>query len=401
MEKDVTNSLYASRMNTIPKSFIREILKVTEDPEIISFAGGLPNPRFFPVQEIAQATAAVLAEADGAPLQYSTTEGYGPLREYIAQRYRDKRGLDISPDEILITNGSQQALDLIGKVFIGQADAIAIERPAYLGAIQAFSAYEPQFFPVPLADDGVDIERLQAVLAEHRVKFFHTVINFQNPSGISYSHDKRQQLAELLGQHNTIVLEDDPYAELQFEGTPTPSMRTWLNDRAVLLGSFSKIVAPGLRLGWICAAREIMSKLVVAKQASDLHSNSLCQRMLHHYLTHNDIDRHIATISTAYGSQRDAMIAAIETHCPAEVSFTRPQGGMFLWMTLPPQLAAIELFERAVGKRVAFVPGTPFFVDGGGVHNMRLNFSNADANRIEEGIRRLGRIMKEMLAGPQ
>jgi 2-aminoadipate transaminase len=401
MEKDVTNSLYASRMNTIPKSFIREILKVTEDPEIISFAGGLPNPRFFPTQEIAQATVAVLAEADGASLQYSTTEGYGPLREYIAQRYRDKRGLGISPDEILITNGSQQALDLIGKVFIGQADAIAIERPAYLGAIQAFSAYEPQFCPAPLLADGVDIDRLGVVLAEHRIKFFHTVINFQNPSGISYSHDKRQQLAELLGQHNTIVIEDDPYAELRFEGTTTPSMRTWLNDRAVLLGSFSKIVAPGLRLGWICAQREIMSKLVVAKQASDLHSNSLCQRMLHHYLVHNDVDSHIATIIAAYRKQRDAMIAAIEAYCPAEVRFTRPQGGMFLWMTLPPQLAAVELFERAVGQRVAFVPGTPFFVDGGGVHNMRLNFSNADENRIEEGIRRLGRIMKEMLAGPQ
>ena len=218
-------------MNTIPKSFIREILKVTEDPQVISFAGGLPNPRFFPTQEIAQAAAEVLAGADGSPLQYSTTEGFEPLREYVAQRYRDKRGLDVAPDEILITNGSQQALDLIGKVFIGQADAIAIERPAYLGAIQAFSAYEPQFLPIPLADDGVDIDRLQAVLDEHRIKFFHTVINFQNPSGISYAHDKRQQLAELLGQHDTIVIEDDPYSELRFEGTAAPSMRTFRSAR--------------------------------------------------------------------------------------------------------------------------------------------------------------------------
>lgn len=395
----MTNSLYASRMNTIPKSFIREILKVTEDPQVISFAGGLPNPRFFPVREIAQAATEVLAEADGASLQYSTTEGYGPLREYIAQRYRDKQGLDVSPDEILITNGSQQALDLISKVFIDQADAIAIERPAYLGAIQAFSAYEPQFCPVPLLDDGVDIDRLQAVLSEQRIKFFHTVINFQNPSGISYSHEKREQLAQLLGQRDTIVLEDDPYAELRFEGTATPSMRTWLDDRVILLGSFSKIVAPGLRLGWVCAQREIMSHLVVAKQASDLHSNSFCQRMLHHYLVHNDIDRHIATIIAAYRRQRDAMIAAIEAHCPAEVGFTRPQGGMFLWMTLPKPLTAIKLFERAVGNRVAFVPGTPFFIDGGGTHNLRLNFSNADEDRITEGIARLGRIMKEMLTG--
>ena len=393
----MTDSLYASRMDKIPKSFIREILKVTEDPQVISFAGGLPNPRFFPMQAIAQAAAAVLNGADGAPLQYSTTEGYGPLREYIAQRYRDKRGLDISPDEVLITNGSQQALDLICKVFVGKGDAIAIERPAYLGAIQSFSVYEPQFFPVPLLDDGIDLDHLRTVLDARPIKFFHTVINFQNPSGISYSPEKRAQLAELLASRDTVVLEDDPYAELRFEGTAAPSMRTWLHGRVILLGSFSKIVAPGLRLGWVCAKREIMNKLVVAKQASDLHSNSLCQRMLHHYLVNNDVDQHIATISSAYGSQRQAMIAAIEAHCPAEVTFTRPQGGMFLWMTLPPQLAAIELFERAVGKRVAFVPGTPFFVDGGGVHNMRLNFSNADEDRISEGIRRLGQIMKEML----
>ncbi|UCD48558.1 MAG: PLP-dependent aminotransferase family protein [Phycisphaerales bacterium] len=397
----MADSLYATRMNTIPKSFIREILKVTEDPQIISFAGGLPNPRFFPTQEIAQAAAAVLTGADGAPLQYSTTEGYGPLREYIAQRYRDKRGVDLSPDEVLITNGSQQALDLICKVFVGKGDAIAIERPAYLGAIQSFSVYEPQLYPVPLLDDGVDLGQLKAVLDRHRLKFFHTVINFQNPSGISYSQDKRAQLAELLSSYDTLVLEDDPYAELRFEGTAAPSMRTWLDGRVILLGSFSKIVAPGLRLGWVCAKREIMSKLIVAKQASDLHSNSLCQRMLHHYLINNDVDRHIATISTAYGNQRKTMIDAIEAHCPAEVKFTRPQGGMFLWMTLPPHLAAIELFERAVGKRVAFVPGTPFFVDGGGDHNMRLNFSNADADRITEGIRRLGDIMKQMLARPQ
>jgi 2-aminoadipate transaminase len=395
----MTNSLYASRMNTIPKSFIREILKVTEDPQVISFAGGLPNPRFFPVQEIAEAASDVLGQTDQSPLQYSTTEGYGPLRESIAQRYRDKRGLDVSVDEILITNGSQQALDLVGKVFIAKGDAIAVERPAYLGAIQAFSAYEPRFCPVPLLADGVDIDRLRAVLDEQRIKFFHTVINFQNPSGISYSQERRRQLAQLLGPYETLVLEDDPYGELQFEGTVARSMRAWLGDRVILLGSFSKIVAPGLRLGWVCAQREIMSKLVVAKQASDLHSNSFCQRMLHHYLVHNDIDRHIAVIRAAYKSQRDAMIAAIEAHCPTEVEFTRPQGGMFLWLTLPSQLSAIELFERAVGKRVAFVPGTPFFVDGGGTHNLRLNFSNADENRIEEGIRRLGQTMKTLLAG--
>ena len=392
------NSLYASRMGTIPKSFVREILKVTQDPEVISFAGGLPNPRFFPVREIAEAAAKVLARTDGSALQYGTTEGYAPLRDYIAQRYRQNEGLDVTADEILITNGSQQGLDLIGKVLINPQDAIAIERPGYLGAIQAFAVYEPRFHPVPLLADGVDIDRLTEVLRAQRVRFFHTVINFQNPSGVSYSESKRNALAELLRGYDAIVIEDDPYKELRFEGNPRRSLRHWLNGRAVLLGSFSKIVAPGLRLGWVCAKRETMEKLVVAKQASDLHSNSFCQRMLHQYLVSHDIDRHIATIRTAYKRQKDAMLAVIETHFPAETSFTRPEGGMFVWVTLPERLSALELFEHAVREKVAFVPGTPFFVDGGGTHNMRLNFSNADENKIGEGIARLGQIIKKLLS---
>lgn len=391
-------SPYAPRMGTIPRSFVRDILKVTQDPGVISFAGGLPNPRFFPVQAIAEAAADILTRADGSALQYGTTEGYPPLREYIAQRYRQTEGLEVSPDEILITNGSQQALDLVGKVFIDRQDAIAIERPGYLGAIQAFSVYEPQFHPVPLLEDGVDLDRLADVLRTRRVRFFHTVINFQNPSGISYSVEKRRALAALLKEHDTFVIEDDPYRDLRFEGTAKPSMRHERGDRAVLLGSFSKIVAPGLRLGWVCAARETMSRLAIAKQASDLHSNSFCQRMLHRFLVTHDIDEHIALIRTAYKHQKDIMLAAMEAHFPPEVTFTRPEGGMFVWATLPQRLTAMTLFERAAKQNVVFVPGTPFFVDGGGSHNMRLNFSNADESRIEEGIARLGRIIKEMLA---
>jgi 2-aminoadipate transaminase len=373
-------------------------LKVTQDTDVISFAGGLPNPRFFPSQEIAEAAALALAGSDGAALQYGTTEGYAPLREYIAQRYRQNGGLDVTADEILITNGSQQGLDLIGKAFLNRQDAIAIERPAYLGAIQAFSAYEPEFHPVPLLADGVDVDRLAEVLRMEPVKFFHTVINFQNPSGISYSESKRRALAEVLERYDTLVVEDDPYKDLRFEGTAGSSMRRWLGDRAILLGSFSKIVAPGLRMGWVCAAREILDRLVVAKQACDLHSNSLCQRMLYRYLTSHDIDRHIATIREAYRRQKDAMLAAIQDHFPAEIGFTRPEGGMFVWATLPPRLSALELFEHAAREKVVFVPGAPFFVDGGGVHNMRLNFSNADEDKIEEGIARLGRIVKRLLS---
>ncbi|HNS22818.1 MAG TPA: PLP-dependent aminotransferase family protein [Sedimentisphaerales bacterium] len=389
--------LYASRMGTIPRSFVREILKVTQNSEIISFAGGLPNPRLFPVQEIAEAAVNALAGTDGSSLQYGPTEGYTPLREYIAQRYRRNGGLNVTADEILITNGSQQGLDLIGKAFINRQDAIAIEQPGYLGAIQAFSAYEPQFHAVPLLEDGVDIERLTEVLQMHRVKFFHTVINFQNPSGISYSEGKRAALAGVLQRCDTLVVEDDPYKELCFEGEARPSMRKWLGDRAVLLGSFSKIVAPGLRMGWVCAAREILEKLIVAKQASDLHSNSFCQQMLYQYLVRHDIDLHIATLRAAYKRQKDAMLAAIDAHFPAEVHVTHPEGGMFVWATLPPRLSAMELFEHAAREKVVFVPGRPFFVDGGGTHNMRLNFSNADEDKIEEGIARLGRTITKLL----
>jgi 2-aminoadipate transaminase len=392
------NILFAERMNTIPKSFIREILKVTQNPDVISFAGGLPNPKFFPVTEIAEAATAVLTKTNILSLQYSTTEGYPPLREYIAQRYNDKKKLDVTPDEILITNGSQQGLDLIGKVFLGKNDKIVIEKPAYLGAIQAFSAYEPQFYPVPLLEDGIDIDLLKNVLNGNSIKLFHTVINFQNPSGISYSERKRHELAELLKQHNTIVVEDDPYADLRFSGTAPQSMRNLLDGKAILLGSFSKTIAPGLRLGWICAKRDIMDKLITIKQASDLHSSSLCQRIVHQYLISNNMDKHIETIINVYKSQRDAMISSIEKYFPSEVTFTRPEGGMFLWVTLPKQLSALDLFEYAIKENVAFVPGTPFYIDGCGTNNMRLNFSNADENTIEEGIKRLGRIIENMLS---
>jgi 2-aminoadipate transaminase len=388
---------YAKRMNTVPKSFIREILKVTQDPQVISFAGGLPNPRYFPTVEIAQAAAKVLSRPGDCGLQYATTEGYLPLREYIARRYHQKAGLDVSADEILITNGSQQGLDLVGKVFIDRADVVVVEEPAYLGAIQAFSAYEPQFRAVPLRDDGIEMDRLADVLKSHPAKLFHTVINFQNPSGISYSTEKRRQLAEVIDRYEMLLVEDDPYGQLRFAGATPPSMRTWLGEKAVLLGSFSKTVAPGLRLGWVCAKKPIMDKLVIAKQATDLHSNCLCQRILHQYLASHDLDAHVATICAAYAKQKDAMVAAIEAHFPPEVRITRPQGGMFLWATLPEKLSALDLFDHAIKQNVAFVPGMPFFVDGGGDHNMRLNYSNADESKIEEGIRRLGLVMKQSL----
>ncbi|MDD5615105.1 MAG: PLP-dependent aminotransferase family protein [Candidatus Methanoperedens sp.] len=392
------NTLFADRILTTQKSFIREILKVTENPLVISFAGGLPNSRFFPVKEIKDAASKVLEEDGKNVLQYSTTEGYLPLREFISKRYLEKKGLKISPDEILITNGSQQCLDLIGKTFLNKGDHVAIERPGYLGTIQAFSMFEPAFHSVPLFDDGIDTASLERTFEEHNIKMFSAVINFQNPSGITYSKQNRIELAGILRDHNSIFVEDDPYGELRFMGEDLPSVRNYLEENTILLGSFSKTVSPGLRLGWICARKEILDKMIVAKQAADLHSNYLSQRILYRYLVDNDLDEHIKKIRKAYKKQRDLMVSLIEEQFPGEIKCTKPEGGMFLWITLPENISSMELFNRAIKENVAFVPGSPFYVGGGGENTLRLNFSNSDEEKIEEGIKRLAVIIKKIIA---
>ncbi len=391
------SNMYASRMSKVHKSFIRDILKVTADPKVISFAGGLPNPQFFPLKDLADSCTKVLAEDGASALQYSTTEGYLPLRQYIAERYSAKKGLQVDPDEILITNGSQQGLDLIGKVFLNAGDRVVIERPGYLGAIQAFSIYEPVFEPIPLLEDGIDTDLLSKALNEDQTKLFHAVVNFQNPSGVTYSKQKRLELAEIFKDRGTILVEDDPYGELRFAGQNLPSMKNYLRDNLVLLGSFSKIVAPGLRLAWICATKDVMERIIVAKQASDLHSNCLSQRIVYQYLSDHDIDEHIVKIREVYRNQRNLMISSIETYFPEEVEFTRPEGGMFLWMTLPENISALRLFDLAGGENVAFVPGSAFYVDEGGKNTLRLNFSNSNAEEIEEGIKRLAKVTKKLL----
>jgi 2-aminoadipate transaminase len=391
------NNLFADRMATTHKSFIREILKVTQDSNVISFAGGLPNPKLFPVKELADACLKVLQEDGENVLQYSTTEGYLPLREYIAERYFVKKDLQVSPDEILITNGSQQGLDLVGKVFLNKGDRVVIERPGYLGAIQAFGIYEPSFVPIPLLDDGIDTDLLEKTLNAGQTKLFHTVINFQNPSGISYSRRKREKLADIIKAHNMVLVEDNPYGELRFMGEDLPSMKSYIPDGTIVLGSFSKVVSPGLRLGWICAATDVMEKIIVAKQSSDLHSNYLSQRAVYRYLIDHDLDEHILNIRKVYKRQRDSMVSMIEQHFPEEIKCTKPEGGMFLWVTLPENLSSLHLFKLAMAENIAFVPGRAFYVDGGGYNTLRLNFSNSDEEKIEEGIKRLAKVIKIVL----
>ena len=388
------NYPFARRMNKIPRSFVREILKVTEDPEIISFAGGLPNPLSFPVDEVKKATSKVLEEEGEQVLQYSTTEGYAPLRDFIAQRY-SHQGLNVDVDDIMITNGSQQCLDLVGKVFLDQNDGVVMERPTYLAAIQAFGLSEPKFHSVPLLEDGVDTTALEKLLRTENVKLFYAVTSFQNPTGITYSKMKRKEVTDILTDHDTILVEDNPYGDIRFMGDDIPPIKAQLPD-SILFGTFSKIVSPGMRMGWIVAPPKVMDKLVTAKQASDLHSNYFTQRVVYQYLKDNDVEGHIQNIRKLYKSQRDQMVKSIKEFLPSEVKHTEPEGGMFLWITLPEGMSSLELFDLAIDEKVAFVPGEAFYTENPELNTMRLNFSNCCEEEIVEGMQRLGNAIKKI-----
>ena len=390
------NCPFARRMERTPKSFIREILKVTESPDIISFAGGLPNPSLIDVDGLAQAAGDVFSTDGRTALQYSTTEGYYPLRRFIAERYKKRLGLTVSPDQILITNGSQQCLDLIGKILIDPGNNVVIERPGYLGAIQVFSLYEPVFVPVDLGPEGPDMESFGTAISKYTPKLFYGIPNSQNPSGITYSKEHRKACVEILQENCTVVVEDDAYGELQFSGNTPPPLKYYLPEQTLLTGSFSKIMAPGMRLGWVCAPRPMMEQLVVAKQASDLHSNYLSQRIASRYLEENDLDAHIAKIRSAYSSQAGSMIASLQEEMPSGVKWTQPKGGMFIWITLPAGCSSMDVFSQALKKQVAVLPGVPFYVDGSGTDTLRLNFSNNDPERIVEGIRKLGVVIRAL-----
>ncbi|WP_460053655.1 aminotransferase-like domain-containing protein [Spirochaeta dissipatitropha] len=384
---------FSDRMADVPKSFIREILKTTVRPEVISFAGGLPNRTLFPVEEVKNAASAVLDEYGAEALQYATSEGLAGLRSWISRRYRERQGLAVPEENIIITTGSQQGLDLIAKILVNDGDCLGIEEPGYLGAIQAFSLYRPRFCPVQLNWDGLDHSALQNTLALHRPKLFYAVPNFQNPSGISHSNESRDRSAELFREYGTLLVEDNPYGEIQFSGSVLRSYAARIPEQTILLGSFSKIFVPGFRLGWIAAPDYLIEKLIVAKQAADLHTNYFSQRILLHYLENNSIDDHIERICAVYARQKDAMMQAIQNYFPNSVQCSRPDGGMFLWAELPPGMNARALFDKAIEQNVAFVPGDPFYTDGRSASSMRLNFSCVNEKQIETGIEQLGKLI--------
>lgn len=380
---------FAARMGKMKKSFVRELLKVAQDPSFISFAGGLPNPITFPVEQIQIAAEKVLAQSGTKALQYGVSSGYYPLREWIAARYQQKYGMNVTAENILITNGSQQALDLIGKVMLDPGDRVIVEAPSYMGGIHVLRLYEPEFVEVPLNEDGIDT----AVFAQKAptAKLAYTLPNFQNPTGISYTSQRRQEVADILHKHQLHFVEDDPYNELRFGNNDATPLYALAPLQGFLMGSFSKVISPGMRMGWICAPDHLFDKILIAKQASDLHSNQLAQYIIFQFLQDNDIETHLKGIRSLYKSQRDLMIAAIKRHFPHDVTHTVPEGGMFLWTTLPDGMDGLQLFDEAVKEKVVFVPGEPFYTNGEGENALRLSFSMTPEEQINEGVKRLSR----------
>lgn len=383
---------FAERIQAVEPSFIREILKITRDKEIISFAGGLPNEALFPVEELKQATLSAFENKGTQLLQYSNTEGDLGLRHWIAQRYQSQ-GLAITADDILITNGSQQALDLLGKVFLNKNEGVIIENPAYLGALQAFRLYQPKFLPIEINNQGMDLEQLQSTLSSNKAKLIYTVPNFQNPTGISYSEENRQAIAKEVAKTDSYLIQDDPYGELRFSGKAKSNFYSLLPEQTILLGSFSKTIAPAFRLGWMVAPKMVMKKLIIAKQAADLHTNSFSQSILAQYLEDNSFDQHLEKLSRHYGQQKRIMERAIKHYFPDSSQITNPEGGLFLWCTLDNKISTSELFQDAIKQQVAFVPGASFYTDTVEENTLRLNYSCADEAMIERGIKTLGEVI--------
>jgi 2-aminoadipate transaminase len=402
-------SAFSPSARRLGSSAIREILKITQRSDVISFAGGLPAPELFPLEEIRQAASAVLDRYGPAALQYSTTEGHLPLRQWIADQSGVSPGSRISPDNVQIMTGSQQGLDLIGKMLIGEGDVVLVEAPTYMGALQSFAPYAPRYVEMQTDEGGIDVGVLETQLRQLRqagtpAKLLYCVPNFQNPTGRTLSLERRRQLVELTARHGVIVIEDDPYGSLRFSGEAIPSLYELALEQGgpdashvVYSGSFSKVLVPGLRDAWVQAAQPMIRKLVQAKQGADLHTPTYTQ-MIVAELVETVLPIQIERVRALYRARAQTMIVQMNAHFPAGVSHTTPQGGMFLWVTLPEGLDTTAMLPRAVERKVAYVPGAPFYALGGGQKTLRLSFSSANDEQIGRGIEALGGVIREALA---
>ena len=391
---------FASRVARMRRSTVRELLKVTRQPGMISFALGLPPAGLFPVAETRRAAQAVLDAHGGQALQYSETEGLSELRDWIAARY-SQPGMSFTRANVLVTSGSQQALDLIGRVFLEEGDAVLAENPTYLALLGAWRPYGVDFLAAPCDDEGMRVSELGPLL-ERRPKLLYTTPNFQNPQGTTLSHSRREELVELTARYDTGIVEDDPYGELRYEGEPRPGLfaldaiaaeRSGRRPNVIHTGTFSKVLAPGLRIGWVIGPEEVVDKLVVAKQAADLHTGTFSQNLVCELLRDGVLERHLPRLREVCRERRDAMLAALHRYFPSDARWTKPEGGMFLMVTLAPDVDTTALLPQALARGVAFAPGADFHVGGDGRNTMRLNFSNCAPEQIEEGVRRIGKVL--------
>ena len=386
-------SRMAGRMKS---SVIRETLKITKKPGIISFGGGLPASELFPSEELIEASTKVLKENSSNALQYATTEGYPKLRKAIADVLADE-GISASPDDILITGGSQQGLDLVGRIFIDEGETVVTAEPTYLGAIQAFNAFNPRYITLPSDDDGMTVDGLEELVEKNRPRFIYLVPTFQNPDGRTLPLSRRKKIVEIAKEYSVPIIEDDPYSYLFYEGTVPPPIKSIYPDGTILLGTFSKLLAPGLRIAWTVAPCEAYEKLVKQKQGADLHTNTFAQYVVYEYLAAGHLKQHIEDVKKLYSRRMKIMLECIERYFPEEVSWTKPTGGLFLWVVLPEKVNATELLPKAVENNVAYIPGSAFYPNGGGHNTIRMNFSKPTESEIEIGIKKLGEVFKEAL----
>jgi len=395
-------NMYSARLKRIRSSEIRELLEISQKLGVISFAGGLPNPKAFPVNDIKEIVNKILEEEPVKALQYGATGGLAEFREELV-KYVKKHGIETKFDELFITVGSQQALDIVGRVFIDEGDVIFVALPTYLGAINAFLAYGAKLVGVPLDENGMRVDLLEEKIKElkkkgEKLKMIYTVPTFQNPAGVELSEERRKRMIELANEHNLIIVEDEPYERLRFEGKPLRAIKSYDTEgRVIYMTTFSKILAPGFRLAYVIGGEEFSKKMVLAKQSMDLCAPGFTQAIAYHYIKNGYIEKHIPKIIEMYKRKRDIMLSALDEYFPPGCKWTKPKGGMFLWVELPKHISTIEMLSDAINEKVAYVHGKAFHVDGSGENTMRLNFTNPEDEMVREGIRRLANVIKKRI----
>jgi len=388
----------AQRTQRMKSSIIRETLKMMATPGLISLGGGMPAPELFPIREFQEACRYVLENSGEQALQYSVTEGYPPLRQYLVEKMR-KYGVPAEEENVLIVNGSQQALDLVGKIFLNPGDTVLTDRPTYLGAIQAWNAYEARFVTVPLDQDGTRVDLIEDILKREPVRFIYCLPNFHNPAGVTLSLERRHKLVDLAARYGVFIVEDDPYGELRFEGEDLTPIVVLHKENTIYMSTFSKTLSPGIRLGWISAPANVIGKLVQAKQGADLHTSIFTQMLVYDICQRGFLRQHVKRIRDSYKERLAVMVSAMKEFFPPEAKWTRPQGGLFLWVRLPEGTNTWDLLQAALEEKVAFIPGSAFYTDGvSGQSTLRLNYSASGPELIREGIKRLGRAIKKELA---